>query len=65
MYSNTALKTPPIVKSLSESLTKSISAPNKSPVTQKDVVNLLGKRGLTISTVSIIFMSKLYLYFFI
>ncbi|XP_050434523.1 uncharacterized protein LOC126841845 [Adelges cooleyi] len=42
---------PPIVKSLSESLTKSIGASSKSPVTQKDVVNLLGKRGLTISTV--------------
>ncbi|XP_050544693.1 uncharacterized protein LOC126907445 isoform X2 [Daktulosphaira vitifoliae] len=50
-YSNTMNKTPPIVKSLSESLTKSISASSKSPVTQKDVVNLLGKRGLTISTV--------------
>lgn len=43
-----------VAKSLSESLTKSLTTPNKSPVTptQQDVVNLFSKRGLTISTVS-------------
>ncbi|VVC43154.1 Hypothetical protein CINCED_3A002219 [Cinara cedri] len=44
---------PTIVKSLSESLTKSITSANKSQAnhTQQDVVNLFSKRGLTISTV--------------
>lgn len=46
-------KTPQIIKSLSESLTKSLTSANKPQATpsQQDVVNLFSKRGLTISTV--------------
>jgi len=46
--------TPQIVKSLSESLTKSVTSQsvNKpSNPSQQDVVSLFSKRGLTISTV--------------
>lgn len=45
---------PQIVKSLSESLTKSVisqSVNKPSNPSQQDVVNLFSKRGLTISTV--------------
>jgi len=44
-------KATPIVKSISESLTKSVVNKNPSTPTQQDVVNLFSKRGLTISTV--------------
>lgn len=52
-YTNNMTKTTPaIVRSISESLTKSITSANKAPTpNQQDVVNLFSKRGLTISTV--------------
>jgi len=54
-YTNVMKKSPQIVKSISESLTKSIisqsvNKPSTNP-SQQDVVNLFSKRGLTISTV--------------
>jgi len=48
-------KTPPIVKSLSESLTKSAIKSPAAP-SQQDVVNLFSKRGLTISTVTYLYL---------
>ncbi|XP_060850697.1 uncharacterized protein LOC132929387 isoform X1 [Rhopalosiphum padi] len=50
-YTTTLNKTPPIVKSIAESLTKSVTKNSASPASQQDVVNLFSKRGLTISTV--------------
>lgn len=44
-------KTPQVVKSLSESLTKSLANKSAATPSQQDVVNLFSKRGLTISTV--------------
>ncbi|XP_027851477.1 uncharacterized protein LOC114130667 isoform X3 [Aphis gossypii] len=50
-YASTMNKTPQIVKSIAESLTKSVTKNSASPASQQDVVNLFSKRGLTISTV--------------